>query len=57
MGYSYVSDRDGNAVTDAATVKEGEQLKITLLHGALMAQVQEILKGQEKMSRRNGGRE
>lgn len=47
MGYSYVSDRDGNAVTDAATVKEGEQLKITLLHGALMAQVQEILKEQE----------
>ena len=47
MGYSYVSDRDGNAVTDAATVKEGEQLKITFLHGALMAQVQEILKEQE----------
>lgn len=47
MGYSYVSDRDGNAVTDAAAVKKGEQLKITLLHGALMAQVQEILKEQE----------
>lgn len=47
MGYSYVSDRGGNAVTDAAAVKKGEQLKITLLHGALMAQVQEILKEQE----------
>lgn len=47
MGYSYVSDRNGNAVTDAAAVKKGEQLKITLLHGAIMAQVQEILKEQE----------
>ncbi len=47
MGYSYVSDRGGNAVTDAAAVKKGEQLKITLLHGALMAQVQEIFKEQE----------
>ena len=47
MGYSYVSDRGGNAVTDAAAVKKGEQLKITLLHGVLMAQVQEILKEQE----------
>ncbi len=36
-------------MTDAATVKEGEQLKITLLHGALMAQVQEILKEQENI--------
>ena len=42
-GYSYVSGEDGHAVTDAVCVREGEVLDIRLLHGALRAEVREIL--------------
>lgn len=42
QGYSYVADRTGRAVTDAAKVNPGDVLHIHLLKGALEAAVTEV---------------
>lgn len=43
QGYSYVSDKTGKAVTDAATVQEGDQLDIYLLKGRIRAVAAEVI--------------
>lgn len=43
QGYSYVSDSEGRAVTDAAAVAQGDVLDIHLLHGSLKAEVVDIV--------------
>lgn len=42
LGYSYISDADGVAVTDAAKIKQGDILDIHLLKGSLKAAVTEV---------------
>ncbi|MCI5874173.1 MAG: exodeoxyribonuclease VII large subunit [Clostridiales bacterium] len=43
QGYSYVSNENGYAVTDALHVEKGDILDIRLLHGALKTEVIEVL--------------
>lgn len=42
LGYSYISDAAGTAVTDAAKIKQGDILDIHLLKGSLKAAVTEV---------------
>lgn len=42
LGYSYISDAAGAAVTDAAKIKQGDILDIHLLKGSLKAAVTEV---------------
>lgn len=42
LGYSYISDAGGAAVTDAAKIKQGDILDIHLLKGSLKAAVTEV---------------
>lgn len=51
QGYAYVSDKEGRTLTDAASVKKGDALTIRLLHGALKAEVTEILADDRQQSR------
>ena len=41
-GYSYVEDKTGMAVTDAAKVKQGDSIRVHLLKGTLKAKVMEV---------------
>lgn len=43
QGYSYVSNENGYAVTDASHVEKGDILDIRLLHGTLKTEVIEVL--------------
>lgn len=43
QGYSYVADKTGKAVTDAATVREGDRLDIYLLKGRIRAMATEVI--------------
>lgn len=43
QGFSYVSDIEGHAVTDAASVTKGDVLDIQLLRGSLKAEVMDIV--------------
>ncbi|MDE6713181.1 MAG: hypothetical protein K2K20_05540, partial [Lachnospiraceae bacterium] len=42
QGYGYVSDIDGNAVTDTHQVKRGDLLRIRVTNGTIGARVESV---------------